>query len=401
MLWVVECIPLFRFNSSERESTMKNSDKKSSAGEVEALRRQIVRLEATTDRLQHVEAALRASEEKCRTLFESTSDAIMLFGEKTFIDCNPATLVIFGCDSTEEFCRMHPADLSPPTQPDGRTSRAAAEERIETALREGTCHFEWVHCRVDGSEFPADVLLNVMTLAGRKVLQALVRDITELKQAEQAARTAHLKLVTAREDERRRLASELHDSMGQRMIAIHYKLRSAVEACRNNKKAELSEQLDQMSKACGELIGEVRAISHGLFPPTLETLGLVPTLKQLVNDLEPKQNVSVTCEAGLDAARFDGDIEIMLFRIAQEALHNAMRHSNADNIDIRLEHRGNWLVLQVVDDGKGFDPNEVGRKGLGLTTMTERARAGGARMEISSRKGQTGVQVSVRLQDER
>ncbi len=374
---------------------MKNSD------EIETLRRRIARLKAKTDRLQHVEAALRASEAKYRTLYESTSDAVMLLDEKTFIDCNHATLAIFGCDSVQEFCRMHPADLSPPRQPDGRSSREAAEERIKTAFLEGTCHFGWLHRRTDGSDFPADVLLNVMTLGGRKLLQAVVRDITELKQAEQAARTAHMKLVTAREDERRRLASELHDSMGQRMIAVHYKLRSAAETCRNNEKAYLAEQLEQISKACGELIGEVRAISHGLFPPTLEALGLVPTLKQLVNDLEPKQNVSVTCEAGLDAVRFDGKVEIMLFRIAQEALHNAMRHSGADNIGIHLDRQGEWLILNVVDDGKGFDPQDLGRNGLGLTTMAERARAGGGRMEISSRKGQTGVQVSVRLQDQK
>ena len=130
---------------------------------------------------------LRRSETKFRTLYDLNSDAVMLLNEENFFDCNPATLAMFGCATREEFCSKHPADVSPPTQPDGTDSRTLANQRIATALEQGINHFEWMHKRVDtGETFPADVLLNAMELDGKPVLQAVVRDITGRKQAEEA-----------------------------------------------------------------------------------------------------------------------------------------------------------------------------------------------------------------------
>ena len=131
--------------------------------------------------------ALRRSETKFRTLYDSTSDAVMLLDEKGFFDCNPATLAVYGCATREEFCSKHPADVSPPVQPDGTDSRTLANQRIATAREKGTNHFEWIHKRADtGETFTADVLLNTMELDGRPVLQAVVRDITERKRADEA-----------------------------------------------------------------------------------------------------------------------------------------------------------------------------------------------------------------------
>ncbi len=130
-----------------------------------------------------LERRLRESEEKFRSIFEATSDAIMLLDEKSFIDCNAATLKVFGMKDKEEFLGSHPGELSPPMQPDGADSVVAANERIATALREGRSFFEWTHRRADGTPFPAEVLLTPMTLEGRRVLQATVRDITDRKRA--------------------------------------------------------------------------------------------------------------------------------------------------------------------------------------------------------------------------
>jgi PAS domain S-box-containing protein len=128
------------------------------------------------------------SEQKYRTLYESTSDAVMLLNEQHFFDCNPATLKIFGCTTREQFLGKHPSQFSPEFQPGGQTSDSLSQERIETALREGSCRFEWLHCRLDGSEFPAEVWLTAMHIGGEKVLQAVVRDITQRRQAEEALR---------------------------------------------------------------------------------------------------------------------------------------------------------------------------------------------------------------------
>ena len=135
--------------------------------------------------------ALRRSETKFRTLYDSTSDAVMLLDEKGFFDCNPAALAMFGCATREEFCTKHPADVSPPTQPDGADSRTLANQRIATALEKGANRFEWMHKRADtGKIFPAEVLLNAMELDGKPVLQAVVRDITARKQAEEELRNS-------------------------------------------------------------------------------------------------------------------------------------------------------------------------------------------------------------------
>ena len=140
--------------------------------------------------LKSIEAAeaLRDSEEKFRALYELSSDAVILLDEKGFFDCNDATLQIFGCASREEFCSKHPADFSPSTQPDGMDSMRLANERIATAMEEGSKHFEWIHRRMNGEDFPAEVLLSALELGGRRVLQAVVRDITERKRAEDKLR---------------------------------------------------------------------------------------------------------------------------------------------------------------------------------------------------------------------
>ena len=140
-----------------------------------------------TDR-SRMEEALQESEEKFRTLFEASGDAVMLLDEEGFFGCNRAALQIFGCGSRGEFCSKHPADLSPPTQPCGTDSMLLASERIAMAIKEGCNRFEWLHQRTDGSVFPAEVLLNSLVLGGRKILQAVVRDITERKRVEERYR---------------------------------------------------------------------------------------------------------------------------------------------------------------------------------------------------------------------
>ncbi len=132
------------------------------------------------------EEKLREIQEKYETTFESSMDALMLLDEKGFFECNKTTLLLFGCKSVKEFTKFHPADLSPSTQPDGTLSMKAAMSHIQNALHSGTDHFFWIHKRIDGTTFPADVLLTRIQLKGREVLQATVRDITEQKKAEQA-----------------------------------------------------------------------------------------------------------------------------------------------------------------------------------------------------------------------
>jgi PAS domain S-box-containing protein len=141
---------------------------------------------------RHAENAFRESESKYRTLFESATDAIMTLDENGFIDCNTATLEMFGCNQKSEFTMLHPADISPPNQPDGTDSRAAADLRIAEAFEKGSSQFEWIHRRRNGQDFPAEVLLSALKLGGKQVLQATVRDITERRRMEEVlSKQAH------------------------------------------------------------------------------------------------------------------------------------------------------------------------------------------------------------------
>ena len=132
------------------------------------------------------EEMLQNNENKYRVLFEDSADANWLMDEKGFLDCNSAALQMFGYSAGAEM--VHPADISPPHQPDGTCSRAAAEQKIAAAFLNGKERFEWLHQRKNGNVFPAEVCLTALTLSGRRTLLATVRDITDRKVAEERVR---------------------------------------------------------------------------------------------------------------------------------------------------------------------------------------------------------------------
>lgn len=125
-------------------------------------------------------------EEKLRSIYDGSNDAIMLLTENGFMDCNARTLEIFGLRDKSEFIGHLPSEFSPPLQPDGRESMVAATEHIAQALQLGKNRFEWVHRRKNGEDFPAEVLQSAFNYGGERILQATVRDITEKKNAELA-----------------------------------------------------------------------------------------------------------------------------------------------------------------------------------------------------------------------
>jgi protein-histidine pros-kinase len=138
-----------------------------------------------------MEEQIRSSAARFRNLFEASADAVMLLDTDKFLDCNGATLKIFGCKDRTEFLGKHPSELSPPNQADGTSSRDLADQRIKTAFEDGRNFFEWTHLRVDtGETFPAEVLLNTVEVNGALILQAVVRDVSQRKRAEEVLRHA-------------------------------------------------------------------------------------------------------------------------------------------------------------------------------------------------------------------
>jgi signal transduction histidine kinase len=222
------------------------------------------------------------------------------------------------------------------------------------------------------------------------------RDITQRREAEEALRKAHLELISARENERRVLAKELHDSVAQDLVVLQL----MVSGLRKGGEGQ-DASAQQISEKLGEAITEIRRICHGLYPPMLESLGLGHALVYL-SELycSAERNVSCECEEAVMTERFSPEVEITLYRIAQEATSNAIRHGKARNVILRL-HTANELVhLEVQDDGQGFEPGGgVNKLGLGLQSMKDRATSVDGSLAIESQTGRTVVSASVPAED--
>jgi two-component system sensor histidine kinase/response regulator len=133
---------------------------------------------------------LRDSENKHRVLFEDSADATLVVGEHGFVDCNLAAVQMFGYTTVADLTALHPADLSPPNQPDGTPSLAGSNQKIATAFLNGKNRFDWLHRRKNGEVFPAEVCLTALTLHGQPALMATVRDVTARKHAEASLRSS-------------------------------------------------------------------------------------------------------------------------------------------------------------------------------------------------------------------
>jgi PAS domain S-box-containing protein len=151
------------------------------------LRQVIVTFVDITERKEAMEA-VRENEEKFRALFAASRDAILLLDEHSYFDCNQAALEMFRCPNKEDFCSKKVGEISAPRQPGGKPSAVTAKRIVKTALRTGVGCFEWVHQRFDGTQFQAEISLNSLVLQGRPVIQAVVRDISWRKEAEQQLR---------------------------------------------------------------------------------------------------------------------------------------------------------------------------------------------------------------------
>jgi PAS domain S-box-containing protein len=224
-------------------------------------------------------------------------------------------------------------------------------------------------------------------------------DLTERKQAEaERARTELLeRLVFAQEDERRRIAREMHDQFGEQLTALTRGIGALKEACAGD--AALTEQVDTLGTIAQQLDRDVDHLVWELRPTALDDLGLRAALANYVQDWSKRVKISAELHSsGLLDDRLPSDAETTLYRIAQEALTNVAKHSQARSVDVILERHADAVVLIVEDDGIGFDAGETERsdRGFGLMGMHERAGLVGAVLQIESTPG-AGTTVLVRL----
>lgn len=232
----------------------------------------------------------------------------------------------------------------------------------------------------------------------------IVQDITALKRAENTVRWLSGRLLQSRDDERRRLARDLHDSLGQILTAIKMNLsylgRDAVSMDERgrNAVAESKELIDGCIK-------EVRTLSHLLHPPMLDEVGLLPAIRWFANGFSQRSGILVNLELPATLKRLPIELEIAVFRAVQETLTNVHRHSGSSTATVRLSSQNGEIQLEVRDEGCGIPPQKLAARpessmiGIGILGMRERMRQLGGQMEISSASKGTSVYVSLPMKE--
>ncbi len=204
------------------------------------------------------------------------------------------------------------------------------------------------------------------------------------------------RLINAQEEERARIARDLHDDLGQQLAIVHVMLSGLNDKVgKPGSEPEVGQTLETLQGSTSALFDSVRNLSHELHPAVLQHLGLVPALRRHCSDIERLHRLSVTFSAG-DNLQFQPDVALCLFRVAQETLTNSVRHGNARTIRVSLTAAAGRVELNVVDDGVGFVASERTKSGLGLRSIHERVRFKQGSVSVDSRPG-GGTNVLVRI----
>jgi signal transduction histidine kinase len=220
-------------------------------------------------------------------------------------------------------------------------------------------------------------------------------DVTEQKTSEAALRALTRRLVEAEEAERRRIARELHDRVGQNLSALNINLDILLG---HLKDGALRRRLEDSLKLVDGTLQSIENVMADLRPALLDEYGLAAALVWYGQEYSQRTGIRIEVQGGEAGRSLRPEAAVALFRIAQEALNNAAKHSPAKRITVGLEEEGGELVLSVSDDGKGFDPANAPRGRWGMTTMRERAEAAGGRLSVDSSLGKgTTVRATVPL----
>jgi len=201
--------------------------------------------------------------------------------------------------------------------------------------------------------------------------------------------------LRAQEEERFRLSRELHDETVQELVVAKGALEDVPGGQGQRARLEL---VDAALQRC---IDGIRRFCRALRPSVLDDLGLVPALDWLLSDLAGRTGIRIALEEQGEPLRLNPEQELVIFRVAQEAMHNIERHAAASQVVVRLASDPGRLCLEVVDDGRGFDPEHVRKGSLGLTGMQERASLIGAALDVSSRPGSTCIRLDLPLASDR
>ncbi len=350
-----------------------------------------------TDLTEHMRAeeALRESEQRHRTILRMAMDGFWR------VDMNGRLLEV-----NEAYCRM-----SGYTEPELLAMNISDLETVETSadtsthiqriLTRGEDRFVSRHRRKDGSSYAVEVSVQYKQELGG-YLVGFLRDITESQRAEEELHRLSARLLQLRDEERRRLARELHDSTVQDLAAVMVNLsflRTVIRRLKPEVKQALLDSLSLVDKTTKGL----RTLTYLLHPPLLEELGLPGVVRDLATGFACRSGIRVDLELAPEWRRMPEEIELALFRVIQESLFNILKHSGSKSACIMLKQAAEAVQLEVLDAGHGFALEDSGNAGpapslgVGIPGMRERLRELGGLLEVTSSSAGTIVRATLPL----
>ena len=361
---------LTRLSRAELIGRLKESELKIAAQAMHQGERSRERRQART--------ALRDSEERLRAILNTAVEGIITIDERGIIELvNPAAEKIFGYTAAELVGKNVSVLMPPPF-------REAHDGYLVNYLRTGQAKIigigrEVVGLRKDGTDFPMDLSVSEVCLADRRLFTGFVRDITERKRLER-------EILEISHREQQRIGQDLHDGLSQQLAAIELMCEVLEQKLATKAKAE-ADRAGEIARHVREAITHTRSLARGLSPVQLDANGLMSALQELAVNVE--KMVKIECRFQCDEPILvqNNEAATHLYRIAQEAINNAIKHGKANRIIITFQPMGDKHGLLVTNDGVPFPDHVKASRGMGLRIMNYRAGEIGATLQIRSDRG--------------
>lgn len=341
------------------------------------------------------EEIILASEERYRQIFYKNPFPTWIFDPESLqiVEVNDAAEEKYGF-SREEFNRLTMRDLYSPGEAEQFMENLKTAAVVALATPK-----QWHHCNKWGGIMTVEVTSHLMDYFGKPCMQVIVNDVTERVRLEkELALQQKLKqqqitevVLGAQERERFELGQELHDNINQILATSKLYLDVAIE-----EKEPRIELLAKSRKNISVAIEEIRKLTKDLISPSLNDLGLIQSIKELIRSIQTVGKMKIRLNtSGLDEEALQPEQKMNIYRIIQEQLNNILKHAQAGAVLIELDKVNEQVRLRLVDDGKGFDPR-VRRKGVGISNIISRAELYNGKVEIESAPGK-GCQLVVIL----
>ena len=334
-------------------------------------------------RRRKAEIEFRKSEQKFSKAFRRGPLAITIVSANDghYVDVNEAFEIQTGW-KRDEVIGHSPQELNLWVNPEERI--AMMKQLVDlTNVKDLEVRFR----RKDGQIRTGLGSAELIDVHGEPCALSVIADITERKQAEESMAGFSRRLIEAQETERTRIARELHDDINQRVAMVAITLQTAKEGLPNSE-VKAGRILDEAGELVSELQADVHALSHRLHSSKLEYLGLEAATSGFCRELSERQNVKIDLHCEDIPEDLSSDVSLCLFRVLQEALHNATKYSGVNEFEVALNGASHEIQLRVHDSGVGFDAKQaINGHGLGLTSMKERLRLVSGELSINSALG--------------